>query len=284
MDVSSIGVVGAGLMGRGIAQVAAMSGYRVELFDTDVTALDAALFHIGKRLASEARKGLISQDESEQMLDKIHVCTDLAFFLDVDLAIEAVPEQLDVKQNLFRHLSSLCAPRTIFASNTSGLPLTSMASVTNRPEKFVGMHFFHPAPVMKLVELAKSNETNDDTFDSITAVCRKMGKTWIEVAEAPLFVVNRILVPMLNEAIFVLQEGLAKAEDIDKGMQLGANHPVGPLTLADMVGLDTLLNTAETLVRETGDTKYRPPVLLKQMVRAGKLGRKAGVGFYRYDD
>lgn len=284
MEVLSIGVVGAGLMGRGIAQAAVMSGYRVELFDTDDSALDAALFHIGKRLASQARKGVITQDGGELMLQKVHACADLSPFSDVDLAIEAVSEKLAVKQDVFRRLSDICAGRTIFASNTSGLPLTSMASVTNRPEKFIGMHFFHPAPVMKLVEISRAAETSDETFDAIALVCRKMGKTWIEVAEAPLFVVNRILVPMLNEAIFVLQEGLAKAEDIDAGMTLGANHPVGPLKLADMVGLDTLLHTAETLVQETGDTKYRPPVLLKQMVRAGKLGRKAGVGFYRYDD
>lgn len=284
MEVSTIGVVGAGLTGRGIAQVAAMGGYDVQLFDIDAGVTDSAMFQIGQRLASEARKGTISQDDSEDILNRIRAVPDMRAFSKLHLVIEAVPEKLEMKQSVFRRLSEICAPRCILASNTSGLPLTAMASVTSNPERFVGMHFFHPVPVMKLVEIARASQTNDESFEAVAAVCKNMGKTWIEVAEAPLFVVNRILVPMLNEAIFVFQEGLARVEDIDNGMKLGANHPIGPLALADMVGLDTLLDTAETLLRETGDTKYRPPILLRQMVRAGMLGRKSGSGFYRYDD
>ncbi|GEO26881.1 3-hydroxybutyryl-CoA dehydrogenase [Alicyclobacillus acidoterrestris] len=284
MEVTSIGVVGAGLTGRGIAQAAATKGYDVFLYDIDADAVDGALFQIGRRLASEARKARISQDESERVIRRIRACTDLDMLRDVHLIIEAVPEKMETKQAVFRALSLICSPRTIFATNTSGLSITELASATDRPESFIGMHFFHPVPVMKLVELIPGSETNQETLDAAKTVCERMGKQCIEVKEAPLFVVNRILVPMLNEAIFVLQEGLATAEDIDTGMRLGANHPIGPLALSDMVGLDTLLETASTLHRETGDTKYRPPQLLRQMVRAGKLGRKSGVGFYDYRD
>lgn len=284
MEVSNIGVVGAGLMGRGIAQVAAMGGYNVHLYDVQSSIVDEALFRIGQRLASDARKARITQEESEHILQRIHACSDMSAFATIDFVIEAVPEKMELKQRVFRQLSEICQARTIFASNTSGLSITAMASVTDRPESFVGMHFFHPVPMMSLVELIRGSETNDEAVTTAKAVCDRLGKTYIEVAEAPLFVVNRILVPMLNEAIFVYQEGLASAEDIDKGMRLGANHPIGPLALADMVGLDTLLDTADTLLAETGDTKYRPPQLLRQMVRAGKLGRKAGTGFYHYED
>ncbi|MFB5190062.1 3-hydroxyacyl-CoA dehydrogenase family protein [Alicyclobacillus fastidiosus] len=284
MEVTSIGVVGAGLMGRGIAQVAAMKGYDVYLYDVDPAVVDNALFQIGQRLASEARKARISQDESELAIRRIRACTDLSDFVGVHLVIEAVPEKMEHKQAVFRRLSSICSPRTIFATNTSGLSITEMASVTDRPESFLGMHFFHPVPVMKLVEIIRGSETEEEAVDAAKTVCERLGKRVIEVGESPLFVVNRILVPMLNEAIFALQEGLATPEDIDTGMMLGANHPIGPLALADMVGLDTLLDTSLTLLSETGDTKYRPPQLLRQMVRAGKLGRKSGVGFYDYRD
>ncbi|WAH38483.1 3-hydroxyacyl-CoA dehydrogenase family protein [Alicyclobacillus dauci] len=284
MDVATIGVVGAGLTGRGIAQVAAQGGFDVYLFDVQPSVVDDALMRIGQRLASDTRKARISQDDSERVLRRIRACSRLSDFAEVDMVIEAVPEKLATKEQVFRELSRICPARTIFASNTSGLSITAMASVTDRPESFLGMHFFHPVPVMQLVELVRGSETSETAMDVAKSICDRMGKTTIEAAESPLFVVNRILVPMINEAIFVLQEGLATAEAIDTGMKLGANHPIGPLALADMVGLDTLLDTAQTLLAETGDTKYRPPLLLRQMVRAGRLGRKSGSGFYDYAD
>ncbi|MFD1677714.1 3-hydroxyacyl-CoA dehydrogenase family protein [Alicyclobacillus fodiniaquatilis] len=284
MKVSNVGIVGAGLMGSGIAQVAAVAGYNVILYDANARVMDDALFYIGQRLAGSARKGFISQDDSEDVLKRIRACDDIHALAKSDLVIEAVPERMELKKQVFAELSAICPEGVVFASNTSGLSITEIASATNRPELVAGMHFFHPAAMMQLVELVPGNQTSEETMDIIRAVCQRMGKEIIEVKESPLFVVNRILVPMLNEAIFVLQEGLATAADIDKGMRLGANHPLGPLALADMVGLDTLLATAETLFAETGDTKYRPPQLLRQMVRAGKLGRKTCIGFYIYSD
>lgn len=283
MDIHQIGVVGAGTMGEGIAQTAAAAGYQVLLYDVSADAVERALTQITNRLAREVRRDRTTQVDNDALLRRLRPCSDLSEFAGVQYVIEAATEKMAVKQVLFRDLDAVCRPETVLATNTSGLSITELASVTERPDLVIGTHYFNPVPVMKLVEIVRGQDTGEDAVDVARQVCERMGKDCIEVKEAPLFVVNRILVPMLNEAIFVLQEGLASPEDIDKGMRLGANHPIGPLALADMVGLDTLLFVAQTLFDETGDPKYRPAPLLRQMVRANKLGRKNGQGFYTYD-
>ena len=270
MDVRNLGVVGAGTMGGGIAQTAAAAGFQVLLYDANEKVVEKSLEQMANRLARDVRKGKRTQEETDQLLRRIHVAQSYSDFASVQFVIEAATERTEVKKEIFRELDAACRPETVFASNTSGLSITQMASVTNRPDLVLGTHFFNPVPVMRLVEIIRGADTSDDAIEVALAVCSKMGKEPIYVKEAPLFVVNRILVPMLNEAIFVLQEGLATPEDIDKGMMLGANHPIGPLALSDMIGLDTLLFVAETLFQETGDSKYRPAGLLKQMVRAGR--------------
>ncbi|MFZ5645915.1 MAG: 3-hydroxybutyryl-CoA dehydrogenase [Bacillota bacterium] len=280
--MQTVGVIGAGLMGSGIAQVAAESGYKVVLRDIDIQYVERGLKSISKSLNRDVEKGRRTREEAEAVLERLTGTTEMEALSGCDFVIEAAVEKIDSKKTIFRELGAVCKPGVMLASNTSGLSITEIAASSNRPAKVIGMHFFNPVPVMKLVELIKGAETDQETVDTAAALVKSFGKEAIFVQEAPLFAVNRILVPMLNEAMFVLMEGIASAEDIDKGMRLGANHPIGPLALSDLVGLDTLLFVMETLYQETGDSKYRPCPLLRKLVRAGHLGRKSGRGFYAY--
>lgn len=281
--MKSIAIVGAGIMGNGIAQVAAEGDYEVFLYDVNAEGLAKGVSRIEKTLARNVEKKKIDQSQSDRIRGRITPTGNIRDLKDVDLVIEAIIEQIEPKKSLLVELDGICKPSTIFASNTSGLSITEMASSVKRSDKVIGMHFFNPVPVMQLVEIIRGEQTSDETFEIAHQVAERFNKTAISVKEAPLFAVNRILTPMINEAIFVLSEGIASAEDIDKGMMLGASHPIGPLALTDLIGLDTMLFVAETLYNETNDSKYRPAPLLKKYVRAGRLGRKSGQGFFSYD-
>ncbi len=283
MVIRKVGVLGAGIMGSGIAQVVAQAGFEVVLRDIEEAFTARGLDTIRGNLEKAAAKGKLSKNEADSILSRIQTTTFLEEAVrDADLVVEAVIESMDLKKKVFSDLDALCRPETILASNTSGLSITEMASVTQRPHLVIGMHFFNPVPVMKLVELTRGFVTSEDTYLTCRQFVETLGKSPIQVAEAPGFAVNRILCPMINEAIFALAEGVASAEDLDRAMMLGANHPIGPLALADMVGLDTLLFVMESLHRELGEDKYRPAPLLRKMVRAGYLGRKSGKGFFDY--
>ncbi|MDN3427674.1 3-hydroxybutyryl-CoA dehydrogenase [Microbacterium sp. APC 3898] len=281
--MKSIAIVGAGIMGNGIAQVAAEGNYKVFLYDVNAEGLEKGIARIEKTLSRNVEKKKIDQSQSDEIHGRITPTGNINDLKDVDLVIEAIIEQIEPKKSLLTELDGICKPSTIFASNTSGLSITEMASAVRRSDKVIGMHFFNPVPVMQLVEIIRGEQTSDETFEIAHQVAERFNKTAISVKEAPLFAVNRILTPMINEAIFVLSEGIASAEDIDKGMMLGASHPIGPLALTDLIGLDTMLFVAETLYNETNDSKYRPAPLLKKYVRAGRLGRKSGQGFFTYD-
>lgn len=282
MTIKTIAVIGAGTMGAGIAQVAAQAGFEVILRDLEDNFVQRGLVGINKNLGRAVDKGRLEKAQAEEIAGRIRGTTNIEDLKKADFVIEAIAENIAFKKELFEELERVCGKETIFASNTSGLSITEMAASTKRAAKVIGMHFFNPVPVMKLVEVIKGAETSEETLETVMELALKMGKEPVKVSEAPLFVVNRILVPMINEAAFVLMENVASAEDIDKAMQLGANHPIGPLALADLVGIDVLLAVQDTLYEETGDSKYRACPLIRKMVRAGHLGRKSGRGFYSY--
>ncbi len=281
-EIKSVGVIGAGQMGRGIAQVAAQAELAVTLLDVDEATAQKGKDIVGRQLAKLVDKGKIDAARRDAILAGITPAGGYDALGDLDLVVEAATENFDLKAKIFASADAAMREGAILASNTSSISVTKLAAVTGRPERVIGMHFMNPVPVMKLVELVRALQTSDETYQAIRALAERMGKTTITSKDMPGFIVNRMLIPFLNEACFALQEGLGTPEDIDTGAQLGLNHPLGPLALADLIGLDTCLSIAEVLHRELGDDKYRPAALLRNYVAAGWLGRKSGRGFYVY--
>jgi 3-hydroxybutyryl-CoA dehydrogenase len=278
----TIGVIGAGIMGNGIAQVSAAAGLNVIMVDINDAALDRGVATIGASLDKLVKNDKLSAADREATLARISKTTDYGQLAIADLVIEAATENLEIKKRILKQADGVLKADAILATNTSSISITELAAATTRPDRFVGLHFFNPVPLMQLVEVISGLATSPQTQDSIAEFARAIGKAPIGVRNSPGFAVNRILCPMINEAIFTLQEGVASAEDIDTGMKLGCGHPIGPLALADLVGLDTLLAIMEVYCRDFGDTKYRPAPLLREMVAAGRYGRKSGQGFYKY--
>ena len=284
MEIRNIFVVGSGLMGSGIAQTAIQHGYNVTLNDQSKAVLERGQAGISKRLDRLVEKGRMTAEEKQACMDRLTTSVSVHTAANADLVIEAIYENLEAKRAIFQQLDKICDAHTIFASNTSSISMTSLAAATSRPERVVGMHFFSPVPVMSLVEIVYGLRTSKEVMDIVAGVGEHMGKRTILAKDKPGFIVNRMLLPMLNEAVQVLDEDIGSVEDVDEGMMRGCNHPMGPLALADMIGLDILLEVMETFYLDLGDTKYRPSHLLRKMVAAGYLGRKSGAGFYLYDE
>ncbi|WP_419710575.1 3-hydroxybutyryl-CoA dehydrogenase [Pseudomonas sp. NFX224] len=282
MTIQTIGVIGAGTMGNGIAQVCAAAGYRVLMLDINDEALERGLSALKRNLERQVSKQTLSSAQAEDAIARVQTSTDYSLLNGADIVVEAATENLDLKLRILKQISHYVHPTCVIATNTSSLSITQLGASVDRPERFIGLHFFNPVPMMGLIEIIRGLQTSDATHAQMIALSDRLDKTAINAGNRPGFVVNRILVPMINEAILVLQEGLSTAEDIDLGMQLGCNQPIGPLALADLIGLDTLLAVVESLHDGFNDSKYRPAPLLKEMVAGGLLGRKTGKGFYQY--
>ena len=281
-EIKSIGIIGAGQMGHGIAHVAALAGYDVVLNDVAADRLEAAMATIRRNMVRQANRGLIGHEVIEPAIARIAHATDIGALAGVDLAIEAATENAEVKKAIFRDLCAVVSPEALLATNTSSISITRLAASTDRPERFIGLHFMNPVPMMRLVEVIRGLATNEDTYQAAIGVVNRMEKTIANAEDFPAFIVNRILIPMINEAVYTLYEGVGTVEGIDKAMRLGANHPMGPLELADFIGLDTILSIMQVLNEGLADTKYRPCPLLVKYVEAGWLGRKTSRGFYDY--
>ena len=282
--IRTIGVVGAGQQGRGIAQLAATNGITVKIVDVDLARAQAGRERVAQEVTRRAVRRRISGSEADRIVGLVRAEADLAALADCEFVVEAVPEDVGLKQRIFRELDGILQAATIIASNTSSISLTKLAAATSRPEQVIGLHFMHPVPAMKLVEIVRALQTSDQTYETTCELARRLGKTIITTKDMPAFIVNRLMIPQLNEACFALTEGLGTVEEIDLAVRLGLNHPMGPFELADLLGLDTVLTIAEVLQKEFGDDKYRPPTILRNYVAAGWVGRKAGRGFYRYGD